>query len=158
MSPASLVRHVIDWDHVPMWHQHEHWEVDHLWVQFEVTSDALVQDDIPTFRSWLFLTRAVVDAVAPEMAGLSNFILERSRVWMLVNCMRVQHELEVELVKVCFNVDALLFRVHILTDKHEVRVDFKSAIFANNNANLVAFASWLVNFRYRSILKQWWHG
>lgn len=42
-----------------------------------MSRDALVRDDIPAlFALFLKLRGAVVDSVAPEMAGLSDFKLE----------------------------------------------------------------------------------
>ena len=51
--------------------------------------------------------------------------------------MRVSHKLEVELVKVCCNVDTLQLVIVVLVDEDEVRVDLDTTVFTKHHANLV---------------------
>ena len=60
--------------------------------------------------------------------------------WVTLYSIRV-HELQIELIEVSFNVYTLQHWVEVLVDKHKIRIDLETAIFAENNAHLVAFLS-----------------
>ena len=53
--------------------------------------------------------------------------------------MGVLNEFQVKLGEVCLDVDALLLVILVLIDQHEVRVDLKAAIFAEDYTDLVLF-------------------
>ena len=57
----------------------------------------------------------------------------------------IDHKLAEKLIEVSFNVDTLLLISQVVAHKHEVRVDFKSAIFSNHHAHLrVLLSGWIV--------------
>ena len=90
-----------------MRNKQEDLEVQDLTVDLEVPADALVQNDSPSIRLCLLFSRVVADSVAPIVPDLPDFesqIVHSSR---MVNFDRIGDELEVELIEVSLNINAL---------------------------------------------------
>ena len=68
--------------------------------------------------------------------------------------MRIKAELDVELVKVCLYIDALLGHIVPVVNEHEVWVYFPAAISTDNDANVVALTNWRVDASHATILKK----
>ena len=85
---------------------------------------------------------------------MPNLNLEVRRFVLSFNEVRIHDKLEEELVEVSRNVDALEPRVVVLVHQDEVRVELHAAIFADNQAYLVLFASVASRLANRAIFNQ----
>ena len=68
--------------------------------------------------------------------------------------MGVLHKLEVELVEVCRYVYALQLIVVVLVDENVVGVDFKAAIFASHDPDMVILVRLSIRLDYVIVLDQ----
>ena len=115
-----------------------------------------MHDKIPRLVILLLTRRIKAYPVAPKVPHLTDFIprllvtrqLVRQSCFGLLlafhqrvigklgdgrsrsDLVRIDDELEEKLVEVGFNIDALPLIREVVADKHEVRVDFKPAVFA----------------------------
>ena len=120
--------------------KHVHAEVENLSVEVKVLRDAPVDDPIPFDGVLLNFGRAHADSVPPRVEYCSN--LEFQLAHRVIRCHRVSilDELQVELVEVCGNINALKLMVVVLVDEKEIRVDFEPAVFSQDDRHLILLA------------------
>ena len=138
-----------------MRHKHEHLIVEHLRVYPEVARYPLVQYMIPAIFVLFYFRSVEADPVSPKVTHLANIKIElidaRERLYMF----RILDKLEVKLVEIGFNIDALVQRIDIFVDQHEVCIHFYPTVFTHNNANLIKLLGVLIVFGDRSVLDKW---
>ena len=137
-----------------MGHQHEGGEVDNLFVKVEVACNTPVEHLFPLINILTGLRGIKADAVAPEVKDFPQLKLQVFKLGLSRHLMRVHAEIQVELIEVSFDVYALQGRVRVLVHQHEVRVDFKAAVYSEGQTDLVAFLRTWVNLGDRSELEK----
>lgn len=88
------------------------------------------------------------------MSQLTNFSFKFRNLRFIRHILSILDEFEEELVEVSQNIDALVSWVHVVTDEHEVIINFKSSILTHNQANLGVLARFRVSPRDRAKLDE----
>ena len=88
------------------------------------------------------------------MTDLARFKNQIVSLTFVLQVVAIFDKPDIELVEVGLYVNALQLRIHVLIDEHEVRVDFKAAVFTHSDTNLIFLAFW-VSFGHWTILDEW---
>ena len=154
-SIRTLLRsHVENRDHIAMRDEHEHVEVEDLAVKPTKPWDAPVNNPVPLLElvDWSHCTKA--HSVTPWVLHWLDLKVETVNGRLLCDLVNVLYKFEVKLIEIRFDVNALQQWIEKFIDQAEVMVDFKRAILADYNANLVALSCLLVCLRDGAIFEQ----
>lgn len=137
-------RHVIHRDHVSVGHEHVRREVQDLRVELKVVGYPSMEHLIPCLiRILLNFGRVERYPVSPKMTDLARFKNQIVSLTFVLQVVAIFDKPDIELVEVGLYVNALQLRIHVLIDEHEVRVDFKAAVFTHSDTNLIFLAFWV---------------
>lgn len=111
--------------------------------------------DVPFFQVTDHARSAYSNVVSPVVLHISEFEDEVCKGSLSSHYVRVFGKLQVELLEIGVNINALEARIHKFVDKHEVRVNFYSTTLAQYKADVVADSSLSFDFANAPEFEHW---
>ena len=93
------------------------------------------------------------DIIAPKVLHSADLIIQILNACHSAHFICIFHKFQVKLVEISLNIYALARVIVVLIDQHEVWVNLKTAIFSENEADLVMISSCRINFGNGSIFE-----